>query len=487
MPAKTNTSPLLQDGSYTVSKVIELNSFDLTGERNKTKNTSNKSYHAELQIAKTGQKAQIYTMWGATGGHQTKDWRHYTSHAAAEKDFESIIKSKKKKGYVEIDISQRALGSEEAKQITKPVALTNTGHLNIAKSALHKETQRLISTLMGATNNFVVQTLKCPLGQLSNQQIDLGRDILNKAKQEINLKKPDENKLLDLTNQFYAAIPHNLGSGVRGKMVELLINNVNRVAELDDELDTLLDAKQIGAVLSAGSKVDDQYNSLNTDMVYIDKNSKLFEWLNRMMLETRANNHHFLGKIKLLNAWSVTRNKERDDFLNIVEEIAKTSTRTSLPRAMKDLIPIRPDLDDMCKLYPKTNTWPLFHGTRTQNITGILKSGLLIRPAGVVLCGSMYGNGVYFSAQNSKSINYTSINNSYWSRGNDNTAYLFLNDIVMGDPFIASNAYNYTPKNILPKHSVWAVGGRSGVINDEMIVYNTKQINQRYLLEFTCA
>jgi hypothetical protein len=226
-------------------------------------------------------------MWGPTGGHQTKDWRHYNSRFAAEKDFDSIIKSKKKKGYVEVDVAQRSLGSEEAKSITKPIVLNNTDHLLVKKSSLHQETQRLISTLMGATNQFVVQTLKCPLGQLSNQQIDLGRDILNKAKIVIGAKKPDQSELLSLTNQFYSTIPHNLGSGARGKMVELIIDDLNKTAKLEDELDTLIDAKAISVVLATGSNVDDQYNSLSTDFVYVEKSSDVFGWLDKMIQETR--------------------------------------------------------------------------------------------------------------------------------------------------------------------------------------------------------
>ena len=125
MAAKVEKTPLLDEGKYNVDKVVELNFFDLSGEKAKTKGTSNKSYHAELHLAKVGQSAQIYSMWGPTGGNQTKDWRYYKSHADAQKDFDKIIKSKKKKGYKEVDVAQRAYGSEAAKKITKAVELKN--------------------------------------------------------------------------------------------------------------------------------------------------------------------------------------------------------------------------------------------------------------------------------------------------------------------------------------------------------------------------
>jgi hypothetical protein len=342
---------------------------------------------------------------------------------------------------------------------------------------------------MGATNQFVIQTLKCPLGQLTNAQIDLGRDILALAKNVINAANPSSDQILSVTNQFYATIPHNLGSGYRGQMTELLIDDLMKVAKLEDTLDNLLDAKDLGAVLSTGSNIDDQYNSLDTEFKYIEHSSELFQWINRMVQETRASNHNHYGKFRLLNVWSVNRCNERQAFLKNVEVIAQKCSNISPPKSIKDLISIRPDFDNSCKDYIKSNTWPLFHGTRTQNLTGILKKGFLIRPAGSIVQGNMYdlNGGLYFSQMSSKSVGYSSLSNSLWSRGGDMVAYLFLNDILMGSPLLASGPKQYTEQNISPHNSVWAVGGKSGVINDEMIVYNTKQSNLRYLLEFDCV
>ena len=155
---KTSSGPTLS--SYNVTKVKELNFFDLTGEKAKTNGSSNKSYHAELWVSKDGKESEIFTIYGPTGGTQNKDYRYYGSDIeCAEKEFDKIIKSKIKKGYKEIDVAQRSVGTEEAKQITKAVTLKNADHLNIVPSSLHKETQRLISTLMGATNQFVIETL----------------------------------------------------------------------------------------------------------------------------------------------------------------------------------------------------------------------------------------------------------------------------------------------------------------------------------------
>lgn len=140
-------------------------------------------------------------------------------------------------------------------------------------------------------------------------------------------------------------------------------------------------------------------------------------------------------------------------------------------------------LDD--KLYQSSNTLPLFHGSRTENIIGITKHGLLIRPHNAVLTGAMYGGGIY-KGFSSKSINYTSIRSSYWAKGNANKAFLFLCDTILGNQVIAKGPHQYSKKSISPNHSVWAKGGQSGVINDEFIIYDTNQSMLRYLIEFTC-
>jgi hypothetical protein len=61
---------------------------------------------------------------------------------------------------------------------------------------------------------------------------------------------------------------------------------------------------------------------------------------------------------------------------------------------------------------------------------------------------------------------------------------MFLADVAMGKEYIP-NGPDCNLK--LPKgyNSCHAVPGRSGIMNDEMIVYNTFQINPVYIIEFT--
>ncbi len=121
-------------------------------------------------------------------------------------------------------------------------------------------------------------------------------------------------------------------------------------------------------------------------------------------------------------------------------------------------------------------------------MVGITKRGLLIRPAGAVHTGSLYGDGKYFAWQSTKSLNYT--DGGYWTGGrrHNSSRFMFLLDVAFGKMHVAtySRFYRGAPKGY---HSVYGKAGRSGVRNDEMITYDFKkkdsQSRIRYLFEIT--
>lgn len=502
--AKVQKTPLLKDGSYKVDKVIELAFFDLTGEKAKTKGTSNKSYHAELHVANAGSRAQIYSMWGPTGGTQTNDWRYYDDTTDAEKDWNKIIKSKKKKGYQEIDVAQRAHGSDAAKQITKAVTFTNVdssgGKTKVASSKLPQPTQKLVEQLFGATQKFVVTTLKCPLGQLTNAQIDKGRDALNEAKKIVNagkITKPKEKRIATLTNDFYTAIPHNLGTGSRGQMTQLLLNDLNKIMGKEDDLDTLLDAKSVGAVLDASAAVDAKYKELGAELEWVNPKDPTFKFMNDYFMRSKVSGHGY-GSAKVKNLWVMRRHdKQNERFLANSDKIAGKCGKHTFEKEARDLnknsglwVPNkRPDLDKTQRqMFTNANTWLCWHGTRGANVIGISKKGLLVRPSGAVHTGSMYGDGKYFAWQSTKSLNYT--DGGYYTGGQKahSSRFMFLLDVSFGKMHVASGSHFYqsAPSGC---HSVYGKARRSGVYNDEMITYDKDPKNTqsriRYLFEIS--
>lgn len=131
-----------------------------------------------------------------------------------------------------------------------------------------------------------------------------------------------------------------------------------------------------------------------------------------------------------------------------------------------------------------TNNWELWHGTRTFNVLSIMKQGLIIPKSGGTyqVTGRLYGDGLYFSDQSTKSLNYAY---GYWDGGGkDNNCFMFLAQVGMGNMYTPggrSGGYGYPQAGY---DSTFAKAGQSGVMNNEMIVYRLGQADLRFLVEF---
>lgn len=137
------------------------------------------------------------------------------------------------------------------------------------------------------------------------------------------------------------------------------------------------------------------------------------------------------------------------------------------------------------------------HGSKNCNWLSILKSGLLIRPAGVATTGQMFGLGIYYSNPDkyhggvAKSIGYTSLNGSYWARGGDTSGFLAFFETALGESYDAysfdSKYYNFNLQRLKQeKPNAWnlfAHGNTNMLRNDEIIIYDSRQTTIRYLVE----
>lgn len=442
---------------------------------------SNKFYHIEIQVSNDG-KARIFTTYGRVGKVQSKDFRYYLSEEACLSDYYRLIKKKrdrKKDPYREIDLAITSVGSERAKEIKKPM---NIAIESESKSNLHKKVQNLVSSWYGSTGNFITMNLKCPLGQLTKEQIDKGRLILNDCRIRINSNNETSINIYDqLTSQFYSLIPHILPYKINPDTLRL--NLLDRIMKKHDMLDTFLDAKNVESILKTNC-IDKQYEQLNADISWLDPSTNICRWISRMVNETRASNHNRLGNIKIHNIYKLNRKNEDILFNNRIREISEKRKLSSWtwPTMINKLGPDRPDINNELDMYKRANVIPLFHGTRNENMIGITSHGLLIRPSGAVFTGAAFGSGIYFG-MSSKAINYSSSRGSYWAKGNNRIGYLYLADVCLGDPKVLKSSGYYTAENIKPYHSVWAKSG-GYLINDEFVLYHQSGPKQQHKLQY---
>jgi poly [ADP-ribose] polymerase len=459
-------------------------------------NNNNKFYNLEIVKDDKG-KMYLYTVYGRVGAGGAKEYRICDSQSQAEKEALSIIKSKTKKGYVEVKLAKADIGSDVGKsKVDSSVsveALKKLGATVVEKDAtpskLHSEVQDLVRTWFGVTQEFVelnLDTKKCPLGQLSLDQIDLAKKILDEARTQVHATKPDVSELNKLTSQYYSNIPHVLGHRINADV--LRFDNDSKIDLAQDILDVFADAKNVQAVISKKSAVDSQYATLNADFEWVDPMDPIFQWIDKMLHGTRASNHQGLGKLKTHKVFRVQRHGEDKRWLATAEKIAKECGKFQPSDVYAKYVRERMDVDKaMDSLYKNANILPGWHGTRRANMIGITTKGLLIRPSGVVHAGSAFGDGIYWATNSTKSINYVDVRGSHWAQGNNKTGYLFLADVAFGNQEITKYSSFYTRENIRPNHSVWAKAGGS-LYNDELITYTptgpTQQHRIRYIIEF---
>jgi poly [ADP-ribose] polymerase 2/3/4 len=458
---------------------------------------ANNNKYYNLEVVKTDKdKFFLFSQYGRVGATGAQEYRACNDQQHAESEGAKIIKSKLKKGYVEVKLSKADVGSEIGKtKVENKVSVEALQKAGVKvqeeadASKLHIEVQNLVRTWFGITQEFVELNLdlaKCPLGQLSLDQIDLAKKILGEARTIIHAKKPDIQELNKLTNQYYSNIPHNFGHRKLDADV-LRLDEDTKIDKALSLLEVFENTKDFSTVLTKKSAIDEQYKTLNAEIDYLDPSTTEWKWLDLLLHSTRAHNHQFLGKIKLNRAFKLKRNDEEKLFLSLVEEIAKKSHKPIVPPLLTKIWDKRIVEANLADPYSAANVLPLFHGTRTANMIGITSKGLLVKHDKVGASGSMYGvNALYFGFS-SKSLNYTSAKGSYWSSGSDKYGYMFITDVALGQPKIAEGAYNYSWKGLQPNyHSVWAQGGKSGVINDEFMTYRTGQNCLRYILEVEC-
>ena len=298
-----------------------------------------------------------------------------------------------------------------------------------------------VRTIYRASGKSLEVWLEGSINQISAAQIDRGKAKLNMIHQYLGGGHRSRGafspyRLRALLSDYYSTIPHKLPRDIRGIEDKW---NLIMVGEEFDHLQDLEDALNTN-VGNVDMSLSDMLGSLGVTVAEEELERKDLEYL----VHGTQSRHHFM-KVSLNRVWhvehkSLTRRFERE-----------------------------------CRL---DNMKMLFHGTRTSNLVGLLSRGFLIKPPGVPLTGSMFGNGIYFADQSTKSIQYCS--GGRFSREKWPT-YLILAEVKLGriKEERRAQSYNRPPRGY---NSVMGVKGPS-LLHNEYIIYDPIQADIRYVAE----
>lgn len=305
----------------------------------------------------------------------------------------------------------------------------------------------LVRTIYRASGKSLEVWFEGNINQVSASQIDRGRSQLGVIQRYVSgdsVVFQSRSRFKVLLSDYYSTIPHKLPRDIRQ------IEDDWDIVKVGEEIDHLQDLED--ALNTNVGKVDmslsDMLGSLG---VAVEEARPDAESLVREFVESTESRHHYV-ELKTKSVWRVEH---------------KSLTRR---------------FQVNCQV---SNMKLLFHGSRTPNFVGLLSRGFLIRPPGVPLTGSMFGNGIYFADQSTKSTQYCS--GGYMSSGGKGwPMYLILAEVKLGrikEEHRAQSHYNRAPRGY---DSVMGVKG-SSLLHNEYIIYDPAQADIRYVAEVTTS
>ena len=490
------------------------------GTKSDAKANNNKFYACELHQGENGStgKYRVYVDYGRIGGRSTKKEylpgaTAFTDEYSARAAFDAQVKAKfglyrcsacgnrgpagaekcscdralnykdyPKNHYVPVQLAQTKVGSAEAQAEVDTSKLSDKARANITVTSpqgtqakaptypqgvvefinhIHEEAGH--AAMHSLNTGALKATEDNPLGTLSQSQLDTGKEVLADLTTMLNARKgklvgTTDSLLMDLTSRFYQAIPQDIG--YRPNWNTLCINEWSKHAAALDLIDLLGDVKGVQASFQGGSTTHDRIVAMGCKLGILDPGDPEWKRIAAMSTTVSSNHRGRFGKAKVRRIITV--------------EISGQNTSWYDPDKVG-------------------NTQEMFHGSRNCNMLGITSKGLLMRPPGVVITGSMFGNGLYFSPTaspdgRSKAGCFASKSMQYaaggWggTRNRRSNFYLYIVDVAQGRVKCYDGAQSSLTRAPGGYDSVRGVKGYS-LQHDEHIIYRLRQHRIKYIVD----
>lgn len=354
--------------------------------------------------------------------------------------FDKKIREKERKGYskakvlMEGSVTNTTIANTSLADIAlSQIKLSDSSLKALIKRLADSNVHKITNSTSISFNNGVFQT---PLGIVTKEGISEARILLDYFFK--NIKKNGDDDFNQRIDEYLKIIPRPKGGGL---MYEDIFPTLDTVKKESDVLDALENSVDIAlkTPVKDDKSVEQVFNlnmSLVTDQKVIKRIQDWYRNTNKVM--------HNYTNVKIVNIYEV-------DIVDYNANFVKSPT----------------------------NLKEVWHGSAQANILSILKTGLTIRPPSTAaIAGALFGSGVYGSETSSKSLGYSL---GRWGQASGDSAWLFVCDFDMGNPYYPNT---YGIKSIPSGYdSCWALPHKTGLHNDELIVYSENRIKIKYLLE----
>ena len=460
--------------------------FSCTLNQSNLNQNNNKFYIIQLLQSDINSSYMLFTRWGRVGVRG----EFKTDNCSLENGIKLFMKKydeKTKRGYKEIIIDYSSDDDDE-KSNNKSEDNDEEGineEEDKSKDELHKLlSDKVIEFIKLIYNTNIINqqmkeigydSSKMPLGKLAKESLNKGYLILKDIEKELKKKNPSHSNLTNLSSDFFTYIPHDFGFK---KMSSFIIDTLEKLKSKIDMIETLKDMKVATKIIEDNKKDSESkiilnyYNQLHCTIKHISKKDEIYSLLEKYLTVKldQNSNYSYYGnqKLKLLEAYEIKREGEEERYLKNLK-----------------------------------NKMLLWHGTRISNFVGILSQGLRIAPPEAPSSGYLFGKGLYFADMSSKSCNYCyPVNNiglillCEVALGNiekrNDTDYQLPSTMKKGNNSIQGVGDIYPQKGIYIEKDIYVPcecpvqnkkDGFWGIMFNEFIVYDVKQVKLRYVLK----
>lgn len=445
-------------------------------------NNNNKFYHVTL--SDTGTVTKRYGRVGVEGVSRTE--------STGRHGFDKVIREKTNKGYKQTQIvseSSATVKNDNLSSIAKKALVGSGGSNSIL--------EELVDTLVRLNNHDILETsgglikvnsdglMTTPLGLINQNSINAARAILR----SLETTPVSGSRFVPQLEEYLSLIPQKVGSK-RG-WYETFFNEENTFAsqheflkQLSESLALREERKKAAAEAEASSgSTDDEiakkYENLFALKVSLLEDEKEFAKINKLFEAGKSRHHHASSQLKLKRVYVLNDDASLEAYEETKKRLGNVAT--------------------------------LWHGTRANNVLSILRKKLFvpnISGSGIQIQGRMFGTGIYqagglrgelkdygkrvggstpIRGGSTKSLNYSV--GGVWDGGarDYNQCFMFLTESVLGKEFRPNARYGFGNDRVQHSgkyDSIYAKSEETGLMNDEIIIWNTNQISMRYLCEF---
>lgn len=458
----------------------------------------------------------VETSWGRVGtrGSTSTLGKPGLAESAAVKLFNSKLKEKEKTGYKILRVvGSGGLTAETSKSTNSRSSAAEQLARDIGAAA-GTPVERLVKLLVAQNAHDVALStggmmtysstdglFRTPLGIVTADAIAAARDLLNAIAPLVADNKWDDASWPRLLSEYLTLIPRDIGRH-RPTPRGIFANGVVSLQTEHQLLDALAgslqayEAKQKAesAVLldpsaSAGPRVFDVQLKLVAVGEPEPSDPELISLANTPLASTVGSSGDVFRNIRKL--YYETAKKQHASY------------GLSLRRVYHlRLAPMHAAYTSTGK--PLGNVKRLWHGTRVGNVLSIFKTGLQVPPStSPHVTGRMFGDGIYGSDCATKALQYAlgvapgqgRLGSGAAASGTDEddaesktyepgSYFAFLADYAMGRVHYPTSGFSGRALPAAGTDSTWAKAEMTSLLNDEMIVYKSAQVNPVFLCEF---